>query len=35
MTEEKKTTTVEKVEKKEPKVKTRKPEELTGVLTTK
>lgn len=31
MTEEKKTTTVEKVEKKEPKVKARKPEELTDV----
>lgn len=31
MTEEKKTTTVEKVEKKEPKVKARKPKELTDV----
>ena len=31
MTEEKKTTPVEKVEKKEPKVKARKPEELTNV----
>lgn len=31
MTEEKKTTSVEKIEKKEPKVKARKPEELTDV----